>query len=183
MLDHAEELFLRNGFSRVDMEEVAGRAGTGKATVYRHFGSKNALFDAVMDRYFDRIASQVAAIVERHESNVDKIKLLVVRLASELTRLGDDFWGDLERYRYDKYRSVVAFRRHLVEDYVGTIVERGQQTGEFRDDIPRSVVTTLILAAVERLSAAPVDEVTTYTYGEIVEMIVSIAVFGIVRKG
>ena len=182
MLDHAEELFLRNGFSRVDMEEVAGGAGTGKATVYRHFGSKNALFDAVMDRYFDRIASQVASIVERRESNVDKIKLLVVRLASELTRLGDDFWGDLERYRHDRYRSAVAFRRRLVEDYVGTIVERGQQTGEFRDDIPRAVVTTLILAAVERLSTAPVDEVTAYTYGEIVEMIVSVAVFGIVRN-
>ncbi len=113
MLDHAEELFLRNGFSRVGMEDVACRAGTGKATVYRHFGSKNALFDAVMDRYFDRIASRVASVVELRESNVNKIQLLVLRLASELTRLGDGFWGDLERYRYDKYRSAVAFRRRI----------------------------------------------------------------------
>ena len=181
VLDHAEALFLRNGFSRVGMEEVADRAGTGKATVFRHFGSKNALFDAVMDRYFHRVEQRVASVLDERDSNVDKMKMLFVQLASELTRLGDGFWDDLKRYRNDRYRSAVAFRRHLVDHYVGTIVERGQQTGEFRDDIPRSVVTTLILAAIERLSTAPVEEVATYTYGEIVEMIVSIAVFGIVR--
>ncbi|WP_372426019.1 TetR/AcrR family transcriptional regulator [Salinarimonas chemoclinalis] len=44
ILEGAQEVFLRDGFSAASMDEVARAAGVGKMTVYRHFGSKDALF-------------------------------------------------------------------------------------------------------------------------------------------
>ncbi|GGK20087.1 TetR/AcrR family transcriptional regulator [Salinarimonas ramus] len=44
ILEGAQEVFLRDGFSATSMDEVARAAGVGKMTVYRHFGSKDALF-------------------------------------------------------------------------------------------------------------------------------------------
>src|SRR3954447_13491591 len=38
----------RSGFANMTIEQIAQEAGVGAATVYRHFGSKEALLDAFM---------------------------------------------------------------------------------------------------------------------------------------
>ncbi|MFI1421081.1 TetR/AcrR family transcriptional regulator [Streptomyces sp. NPDC020731] len=43
----ARELFLRHGFG-IGMDTIAAAAGVSKVTVYNHFGSKEALFTAVI---------------------------------------------------------------------------------------------------------------------------------------
>jgi TetR/AcrR family transcriptional repressor of mexJK operon len=49
ILDAAAELFLRQGFERTSMDELAARADVSKQTVYAHFASKQALFSAMAD--------------------------------------------------------------------------------------------------------------------------------------
>jgi AcrR family transcriptional regulator len=44
ILEGAKSVFLRDGFGLASMDDVAAAAGVGKQTVYRHFGSKEALF-------------------------------------------------------------------------------------------------------------------------------------------
>ena len=48
ILDGARTIFLRDGFGGSSMDEVARAAGVGKQTVYRHFGSKEALFEDLL---------------------------------------------------------------------------------------------------------------------------------------
>ncbi|MFH8935979.1 TetR/AcrR family transcriptional regulator [Streptomyces griseosporeus] len=48
----ARELFLREGFG-VGMDAIAAAAGVSKVTVYNHFGSKEALFSAVISSALD----------------------------------------------------------------------------------------------------------------------------------
>ncbi|MEU7002610.1 TetR/AcrR family transcriptional regulator [Nonomuraea sp. NPDC046570] len=50
ILEAATELFLNEGYARVSVDAIAARAGVGKQTVYSHFGNKERLFLAVVDR-------------------------------------------------------------------------------------------------------------------------------------
>ena len=43
ILDAARELLSEEGFTDLRLEHVAARAGVGKATIYRRWGSKEAL--------------------------------------------------------------------------------------------------------------------------------------------
>jgi AcrR family transcriptional regulator len=43
----ATELFLRDGYAKTNLEEVASAAGVTKPTIYSHFGSKERLLKAV----------------------------------------------------------------------------------------------------------------------------------------
>jgi AcrR family transcriptional regulator len=45
ILAGAEEVFLDRGYALTTMDDVAAAAGVGKQTVYRHFASKEALFE------------------------------------------------------------------------------------------------------------------------------------------
>src|SRR5947209_14647116 len=61
ILAAAKRAFLAAGFGAVSMDTIAREAGVSKATVYAHFGSKEELFGAVIERecerYFDRFSA------------------------------------------------------------------------------------------------------------------------------
>src|ERR1700733_13364761 len=50
LLNAAYELFSKRGIRAVGTDEVIERAGVAKATLYRHFATKNALVLAVLQR-------------------------------------------------------------------------------------------------------------------------------------
>jgi AcrR family transcriptional regulator len=54
VLDAAYELFLRRGIRDVGVDEVIETAGVAKATLYRHFPSKDDLVVAFLDRREER---------------------------------------------------------------------------------------------------------------------------------
>jgi TetR/AcrR family transcriptional repressor of mexJK operon len=62
ILEAARVTFLAEGFD-VSMDAVAASAGTTKATVYKHFGNKEALFIAVIRSELDRALSEPARLV------------------------------------------------------------------------------------------------------------------------
>jgi len=53
LLDAAEKLFAQNGYSDVSTRQIADEASANSAAVHYHFGSKEALLDAVFRRRLD----------------------------------------------------------------------------------------------------------------------------------
>ncbi len=53
ILDAAEELFMRHGFEGTSMRLLTAKAGVNLAAVNYHFGSKDALIEAVLRRRLD----------------------------------------------------------------------------------------------------------------------------------
>jgi AcrR family transcriptional regulator len=51
ILDAARSLFAERGVGEVTLEEVARAAGVGKATLFRRFGDRGALFLALLDEH------------------------------------------------------------------------------------------------------------------------------------
>ena len=51
ILDAARSLFAERGVGDVSLEEVARAAGVGKATLFRRFGDRGALFLALLDEH------------------------------------------------------------------------------------------------------------------------------------
>ena len=67
VLQAASEAFAAEG-AAVPLDEIARRAGVGAGTVYRHFPTKEALFDAVIS---DRLGSLATQAEARFDSDAD----------------------------------------------------------------------------------------------------------------
>src|SRR4029078_5825639 len=67
ILDAAEELFMQHGFEGTSMRSLTAKAGANLAAVNYHFGSKNALIEAVFRRRLDPMNSAPIAELERLE--------------------------------------------------------------------------------------------------------------------
>jgi AcrR family transcriptional regulator len=68
ILDAAERLFARDGFSGTSLRAVTREAGVNLAAVHYHLGSKEALLEAVLARHIEPINRARIANLERLES-------------------------------------------------------------------------------------------------------------------
>jgi AcrR family transcriptional regulator len=103
----ARELFLREGFG-VGMDTIAAEAGVSKVTVYNHFGSKEALFTAVITSALDEpLAGESSAALEGLAEAEDLRAALVdaartwvhaVRTNHEVTALRNLVAAELHRF-------------------------------------------------------------------------------------
>ena len=53
ILDSAERHFLERGFQAAKVDEIAEEADVAVGSVYNHFGSKEGLYSAALDRALD----------------------------------------------------------------------------------------------------------------------------------
>jgi AcrR family transcriptional regulator len=54
IVDVARQVFREHGYD-ASLDEIARRAGVGPGTLYRHFPTRDALLDAVMQAWVDRV--------------------------------------------------------------------------------------------------------------------------------
>src|SRR6185437_8949611 len=68
ILDAAEELFMQHGFEGTSMRLLTAKAGVNLAAVNYHFGSKDALVEAVFRRRLDPLNLARLAELEKLEA-------------------------------------------------------------------------------------------------------------------
>jgi AcrR family transcriptional regulator len=71
ILDAAEELFMQHGFEGASMRMLTAKAGVNLAAVNYHFGSKDALIEAVFRRRLDPMNLERVAELERRENEAE----------------------------------------------------------------------------------------------------------------
>ncbi|MEY4766207.1 MAG: hypothetical protein RI907_2880 [Pseudomonadota bacterium] len=67
ILDAAEALFVTGGFESMSMRQITGAAGVNLAAVNYHFGSKDALIQAVLSRRLDLLNEQRLTMLDAFE--------------------------------------------------------------------------------------------------------------------
>jgi AcrR family transcriptional regulator len=68
----AQEVFLREGYTRTSMDVVSEAAGVSKRTVYNHFPDKRTLFLAVIEDTVAPVLDAFIRMVDRHLTTVDE---------------------------------------------------------------------------------------------------------------
>lgn len=66
ILKAAATAFAHKGFAATSMDDVAAQAGITKLIVYRHFASKEELYEAVLERVSKRLAEEFVAGLDQH---------------------------------------------------------------------------------------------------------------------
>ncbi len=69
ILDAAADLLERWGYRRLTMDDVAAAAGIGKGTIYLHWKTREALFQAVLNREISALIADLRSAVERDPRN------------------------------------------------------------------------------------------------------------------
>lgn len=81
----ARVLFRTKGADAVSMDEVAKAAGVGPGTLYRHFPTKDALYDAVIEAWAETVNAAVDDALKLDGTPADQLRAWLRRYAAMLT--------------------------------------------------------------------------------------------------
>lgn len=76
ILGVASELFYREGIRAVGIDRIIAETGVAKATLYRHFPSKEHLVAAYLTARSQRVLAAMALIIARERGPVDRINAI-----------------------------------------------------------------------------------------------------------
>lgn len=68
ILDTAERLFEANGFHATGVDHIAIESGVTKRTLYKHFGSKEGLIEAVLSRHHSNLMNRIRTHIAKIET-------------------------------------------------------------------------------------------------------------------
>jgi len=68
ILKAARDVFRQSGYGKAHVSEIAQRAGVAKGTVYLYFQSKQAMLDALCDRYQEMVADALLQAMQNPDS-------------------------------------------------------------------------------------------------------------------
>lgn len=94
IVNAAIEAFQAEGYENTSMDRIAELAGASKRTVYNHFPSKEALFEAVVDRFLGEITTLKRIPYDRGRSLEEQLADFA---AAKVRVLDDPVWLGLMR--------------------------------------------------------------------------------------
>jgi TetR/AcrR family transcriptional repressor of mexCD-oprJ operon len=131
------------------MSDIARRAGVVRATVYAHFATRDALLDAVMEHAVGQVADATAAAEPTRGEPVEALERV---LRATWRRL--DLFHALLAINTARLSAEELHRRHQpVMTHFAPLIERGQQAGVFRRDVPVTWHLAVTRAIVHAASA------------------------------
>lgn len=77
ILSSAMHLFAQTEFDRVTIDEVAERAGVGKGSVYRQFGSKEELYAGAVINGFIELQQEIRASLKDRVSFAERLETII----------------------------------------------------------------------------------------------------------
>lgn len=150
LLDVAYEAFAAEGLA-VPIDEIARRAGVGAGTVYRHFPTKEALFQAIVTNRMEQLVEHAHTLTDERGPGDALFAFLATMVAEgakdqglvdALAGVGVDF------------TQVAKGVEQRFMDALGGLLARAQQAGAVRSDVDVRDVKTLLVGcqAMQRYS-------------------------------
>jgi AcrR family transcriptional regulator len=143
ILEAAEEVFAAQGIA-VPVDEVAEKAGVGVGTLYRHFPTKEALFEAIVQTRLEELASAAREAADAAEPGEALFGFL--QRFAETAAMKHDLIDALASAGID-LKSRCADSVALLEQQVGRLLQKGADSGSVRDDVTAKQVMSLIMGA------------------------------------
>ncbi|KAA2235660.1 TetR/AcrR family transcriptional regulator [Salinarimonas soli] len=141
ILEAAKAVFSAGG-PDASLEAVAREAGVGIGTLYRHFPTREALFEAV----YRREVQQLADLADQLKVDAEPCEALRrwLRANVEFVATKKGMVAALA-LAVDKRSDLTALSFERLTEAVGGLLERAAQAGEIRSDIgPEDVLRALI---------------------------------------
>jgi AcrR family transcriptional regulator len=140
LLEAAEAVFAAEGIS-VPVDLIAEKAGVGVGTLYRHFPTKEKLFEAILIGRIDEIVEDARARVDSADPGAAFFAFLAHLVEESASKR--DLIQALMGAGIQIELAVADSKRNL-EEAVSRLIEVAQRAGAVRDDVSSAVVLSLV---------------------------------------
>ncbi|HVJ44023.1 MAG TPA: TetR family transcriptional regulator [Dongiaceae bacterium] len=148
ILETAEDVLRRYGPAKATVVDVARALDVSHGSVYRHFPSKAALREAVVERLLERVSRPLEGIVAEDAPADERLyRWCRALMAAKHHKVNSDpeLFATYMTLAQEARDVVTAHVEHLI-DQVSAIIADGITRGEFREGDPRQMARAVLMA-------------------------------------
>lgn len=133
LLEVVEHLIRKRGAASVTLSEVAAEAGMSPANIYRFFASKEALYEAVAERWFAPKIAIMEEVVALNAPARDKLRAFFGR---RFALMREAYLADPQLFESyldlgDEHEEIVRGYIDLGDHYLAMLVAEAMEQGHF----------------------------------------------------
>lgn len=147
IFEFAIDKFLREGFYKTTMDDLASQLRMSKKTIYKYFSSKDELVKEVIFTFLSLRAAHIKVIVDSDENAVSKFFKLVEYLGTMIIKFSDKWISDIQLYTPDLWKEIDKFRVKMMYANLMKIIRQGINEGYFIDK-PAEIVVTIFVSSL-----------------------------------
>jgi TetR/AcrR family transcriptional repressor of mexCD-oprJ operon len=139
--------------SEAGMADIAAEAGVGRATLYRHFPTRESLIQGVQD------AGSAELVAAFASAGLDELPAdrAIARITGIFLRTGAKYAAVISRD--DEHREHAARDRAIVP--IRDVIARGIRDGELRSDLPGDALFEMYAAVIARAQLLTITDKVT----------------------
>lgn len=147
----AREVFCEKGYANSAVAEIADRIGVVEGTVYKYFESKRDLLLKVLERWYEQMFGDYARDLAGVDGTRARLRLLIwrhLRSIKEYPRLCRLMFLEV-RSEHDYHGSQLHGLNRRYTGLLIQVLEEGVRRGDFRHDVPMSLLRDMVYGAIE----------------------------------
>lgn len=146
IMDAAERLFITKGYGSTSISEILDAVGIARGTFYHHYESKEAVMEAIIDRYAELIRERAVAVASQPELTPMQKIIGVILAARE--RPGNQ--AELTEVLHESDNEIFHLRSHqktmeTMLPVLTGIAEEAIEQGVFSTNYPEEAFRMLLL--------------------------------------
>jgi AcrR family transcriptional regulator len=150
ILETAEDVLRRFGPAKMTVVDVARALNVSHGSVYRHFPSKAALCDVVLEQWLERISTPLDDIAKERSPAIPRLRRWFDRLIDSKRQRAQQDQQLFATYMQlaTGARDVVDRHAEVLVEQLARIIDSGNVTGEFSAADPAGAARALFEATV-----------------------------------
>lgn len=145
----AEDLFIRLGFKRVTMDDIAKELAISKKTIYQYFKDKNEIVCSVTSKYLGQEKCQILELEDDSENVIEYLVKLSKQLRRHMGTINPAAMDDLKKYFPEGWKIYLQFKQETFLKSIIKILKQGIDEGYFRPDIDPEVLAIMRMEQIQ----------------------------------
>ncbi len=145
----ASDQFMRLGFGKVTIDEIASGLGMSKKTIYKFFPSKENLLRAGVRFMLQGIARRIDEIVSSDKPVTEKLADIMILIGRQVGKVSRLSTMNLQRVAPDVWKEIETFRREQILYKMNRLIEQGRREKVIREELNEHVLMLMLIHSVQ----------------------------------
>jgi AcrR family transcriptional regulator len=183
IIDAAISIFLRYGYNKTTMEDIARAAKKAKSSIYHYFTSKEEIFKEIVEGEFRVLKYEMSKAVGMEDTPVKKMRAFILTRLYTIQKLGN-FYSAVKDEYFTNYNLFDKLRKESDEEeirFIKEILNGGIKDGIFVvKDVGETAVG--IFTALKGLEYSWLSENDSQKIEKNLDFMLDILFYGIVKR-
>lgn len=182
ILAYAEEIFMREGFARVSVDDLTEGLGMSKKTFYKVFRTKEDLIERIVLALLTETRHRVETITRGGGTFVEKIGAMMDVFSWICRRIESPMVRDLQRHLPAVWGKIDTFRRDRIQENFTRLVVQGIHEGAVCPTTNVRLLVLSLVGAIQSVLRPTVLADESFSAREAVEGILHIILQGVTTE-